>query len=189
MKSRIALMSFFFCASLLRATVYSCDPPPGTPLCQFPKQVDIAFIGTAIDTNYDPNPPGGGDLAFFGMWYKFRVEEPLSGLRQGEKEVVAWMSLGGGQPEIGRKSFVSARREGDRRIRLTSCGSTKPAEEAGDDIDYLREKLAGNFSPYIRGSVLRQYTGSQYGVEWSLDGESRGLGRARVRLRGSAGAV
>ena len=182
------LVPLLFSSGLLRAVVYTCSPPPTTPLCQFPRKVDITFVGTAIDTNYDPNPPGGGDLAFFGMWYRFSVDEVFTGLRPNEKEVVAWLSLGGGSPEIGRKFFVHAQREGDR-IRLASCGNTRRAEDASEDIGDLRKKLKGDFTPYIVGSVLRNYKGSQYAIESELEGLPRGLAGAKIALDGPSGVL
>jgi len=170
------------CMSQLHAIVYSCSPPAGTPLCQFPEKVDITFIGTPIDSNYDPNPPGGSDVAFLGMWYRFSVKESFTGLRPQEREVVVWLSVGGGKPEIGRTFFVHAVREG-RQIRLAACGNTRPVEEATTDIQYLRERLRGQFRSYISGSVLRHYKGSQYFVETGLDGAPRGLPGAIVVLR------
>jgi hypothetical protein len=142
-------------------------------------------VGTAVATNYDPNPPGGSDLAFMNMWYRFSVEEAFTGLRPDEKEVVVWLSLGGGAPEIGRRFFVHAQR-GGKEIRLASCGDTQPVEGATSEIEYLRERLQGDFKPYIAGSVLRHYKGSQYSVETGLDGPPRGLAGASVRLQGAA---
>jgi hypothetical protein len=169
-------------SGLVRAVVYSCSPPPETPLCQFPAKIDITFVGVAIATNYDPHPPGGSDVAFLNMWYRFSVKEAFTGLRPEEKEVVAWLSLGGGAPEIGRPFFVHAERAGNQ-IRLASCGNTRPVEEAASEIRYLREKLRGDFKPYVAGSVLRHYKGSQYSIEAGLDGQFRGLAGARVRLQ------
>jgi len=128
-------------------------------LCQFPKKLDIAFIGTAIATNYDPNPLEGGDVAFFGMWYRFRVEEALAGLRPEEKEVVAWLNVGGGSPGIGRRYFVHAERSGDGKIRLAQCGNTRPADEADKDIAYLRRRKNGTWQTSIWGSAMRHYQG------------------------------
>jgi len=169
-------------SGLVRAVVYSCSPPPETPLCQFPAKIDITFVGVAVATNYDPHPPGGSDVAFLNMWYRFSVKEPFTGLRPDEKEVVAWLSLGGGAPEIGRPFFVHAERAGNQ-IRLASCGNTRPVEEAASEIQYLREKLRGDFKPYVAGSVLRHYKGSQYSIEAGLDGPFRGLAGARIRLQ------
>lgn len=172
----------FFLVGTAQALVYECSPPPGTPLCQFPKKIDVTFIGTAVATNYIPNPPGGGDLASFGMWYRFSVTEALTGLRPGEKEVTAYLSIGGGQPEVGRAYFVHAVREGSG-VRLASCGNTRPVEEAAADIQYLRDRANGRFRSYIAGSVLRHYEGSPYGVEGGLGGSLRGEPGAAVTLR------
>ena len=48
-----------------------------------PLKIDITFIGTPIATNYDPNPPGGSDVAFLNMWYRFAVKEAFSLLAAG----------------------------------------------------------------------------------------------------------
>jgi len=176
------------CVGQIQAIIYSCSPPPGAPLCQFPGKIDITFVGTAIDTNYDPNPPGGSDLAFLGMWYRFSVEEAFTGLKPDEKEVVAWLSVGGGKPDIGKPFFVHAVREGDH-IRLAECGNTRPLEEAETDIQYLRGRIRGDFRSFIAGSVLRHYNGSQYFLETGLDGRPRGLAGARVKLQGGNRSV
>jgi hypothetical protein len=175
-------------SGLLLATVYSCSPPPETPLCQFPTKIDITFVGTAVATNYDPTPPGGSDLAFFKMWYRFSVKEAFTGLRPEEKEVVVWLSLGGGSPQIGRAFFVHAERRGNE-IRLASCGNTRPIEDAGSDIEYLRELRERQFKPFIAGSVLRHYEGSQYEVETHLDGSFRGLAGARIEIKNALGTT
>jgi hypothetical protein len=172
------LAGLLMCSGLIHATTYSCSPPPGTPLCQFPRKVDIAFVGTPVATNYEPNPPGGGELAYLNMWYRFSVKEAFTGLRPEEREVVVWLSLGGGSPEIGRTFFVHAQRDGDQ-IRLASCGNTRPVEEVASEIKYLRERLRGNFRPYVAGSVLRHYKGSKYAVEAGLGGPPRGLAGAK----------
>lgn len=163
--------------------VYTCSPPLGTPLCQFPEKIDITFIGTPIATNYDPNPPGGGDLAVLNMWYRFSVIEPFTGLLPDEKELVIYLSLGGGSPQIGQKFFVHAKRA-INHITLAECGATRPVEEASADIRYLRERQAGTFRPFIAGSVLRHYSGSPYAVEVGLDGPPRGLAGANVEIQG-----
>jgi hypothetical protein len=170
-------------AGTAHAVVYTCSPPPETPLCQFPEKIDVTFIGTPIATNYDPDPPGGGDLAFLNMWYRFSVIEPFTGLRPEEKELVIHLSLGGGSPQIGQKFFVHAKRAGNQ-FRLAECGATRPVEEASADIQYLRERQAGTFRPFIAGSVLRHYSGSPYAVESGLDGPPRGLAGANVEIQG-----
>jgi hypothetical protein len=185
MTSGRIVTGILLCSGLMPAVVYHCSPPPLTPLCQFPENIGITFVGTAIATNYNPNPPAGGDVAFMNMWYKFSVGEILTGLPPDEEEVVVWLSLGGGSPQLGRTFFVHAQREGDR-IRLASCGNTRPVEDAAPEIQYLREKLRGDFKPYITGSVLRHYKGSQYAVETYLDGPPRGLAGASVSLQGAA---
>jgi hypothetical protein len=175
----------FLCAGSVYALVYTCDPPPGTPLCQFPSKIDVAFIGTPIATNYDPDTLGPSDLAFMQVWYRFSVRESFTGLGPDEKEVVVYLSVGGGSPQIGRSFFVSAERSGDT-FRLTSCGNTRPVEEAGSDIQYLRETLAHKFKPFVAGSILRHYSKSQYAVERGLDGPPRGIGGARIKIQGAA---
>lgn len=177
----------FLCAGFLRATVYTCSPPPDTPLCQFPEKIHITFVGTAIEASPEPDLRGG-DLASLNRWYRFAVGEAFSGLRPEEKEVVVWLSLGGGLPEIGRKFFVHAERDGDE-IRLTPCGDTQPVETAEAEIRYLREMLRGVFKPYIAGSVLRHYRGSQYAVESGLDERPRGLAQASIRFEGTRGSL
>jgi Carboxypeptidase regulatory-like domain len=117
------------------------------------------------------------------MWYRFSVIEPFTGLRPDEKELVIYLSLGGGSPQIGQKFFVHAKRAGNQ-IRLAECGATRPVEEASSDIHYLRERQAGSFRPFIAGSVLRHYSGSPYAVEAGLDGPPRGLAGATVEIQG-----
>jgi hypothetical protein len=115
------------------------------------------------------------------MWYRFEVKERFTGLRPDEKEVTVWLSLGGGSPQIGRSFFVHAERRGNQ-IRLAECGNTQPVEDASADIQYLRASLQNAFTPYIAGSVLRHYQGSQYAVETDLDGPPQGLARSTVKL-------
>lgn len=145
---------------LLQATSYICDPPPGAPLCQFPEKIEVAFIGTATATNADPFRDD------FATWYRFAVEEPLVGVAPDVTEIVAWVSLGSGRVETGRKYFVHAIRDTQTsRYRMMPCGNTRPVEEAREDIAYLHSRQAGTFRPYISGAVLRNYTGSRYKTE------------------------
>jgi len=182
------LISLLVFSGLVRGIVFSCTPPPNTPLCQFPAKIAVTFIGTAIATNYDPNPPGGSDVAFLRMWYRFSVEEAFTGLRPTEREIVTYLSVGGGSPELGKRFFVHAQREGDA-FRLIGCGITQPVEQAADEIQYLRARLRGDFKPYIAGSVLRHYKGSQYAIESDLDGRPRGLAGLSVSLSGPSGLL
>lgn len=174
----------FLCSVIPSATQYTCAPPPDTPLCQFPKKIDITFIGTATATNYDPNDASG----WSHTWYRIQVEEALTGLRPDEKEIVAWTTLGSSTPAVGQHFFVHAERDSGR-IVLMPCGNTKPVANATDDIAYLLSSGRGDFKPFISGSVLRHYQGSPYGVEQGLDGPPRGLPDVRVRLEGGSGAL
>jgi len=177
-----ALAALFLCSVILSATEYTCAPPPDTPLCQFPKKIDITFIGTATATNYDPTDASG----WSHTWYRIQVEEAFTGLRPDEKEVVAWTTIGSSAPEVGQRFFVHAQRV-NGRIVLMGCGNTKPVANATDDIAYLRSSARGDFSPFITGSVLRHYQGSVYGVEEGLDGPPRGLPNAKVSIKGDSG--
>jgi hypothetical protein len=177
------VVALLFCAGFLRAVVYTCSPPPNTPLCQFPEKIRITFIGRVLEAGPEPDLRGG-DLAGLNRWYRLSVEEAFTGLHAGEKEIVAWLSLGGGALEVGRTFFVHAEREGNE-IRLVSCGDTQPVETAGAEIRYLRERLHGDFRSYIAGSVLRHYKGSQYAIETGLDQPPRGLANAKIKLQGA----
>lgn len=81
---------------LLQATSYTCDPPPGTPLCQFPEKIEVAFIGTATATNADPFRDD------FATWYRFAVEEPLVGVAPDVTEIGAGTCLLGSVPKLQR---------------------------------------------------------------------------------------
>lgn len=180
-KSCLALMIF---ATAAHATTYSCIPPPGTPLCQFPKKIDVAFIGTAVATN--ANPDDHQDPDFASTWYQFKIEEPLSGLPPTETSIRVYLGLGGGSAIIGRRFFVHAERSGSG-FRFAMCGNTRPAEKAETDIAYLRARLRGNFHPYLAGSILRHYAASPFAVEaWPTD-HWRGVPDAAVTLTGPAG--
>ena len=172
------------CSAILSATQYTCAPPPDTPLCQFPKKIDVTFIGTATATNYDPNDASG----WSHTWYRIQVEEVFTGLHPDEKEIVAWTTLGSSTPAVGQLFFVHAERD-NGRIVLMPCGNTKPVANATDDIAYLRSSARGDFKPFISGSVLRHYSGSPYGVETASDGPPRGLPDAKVSLNRDSGAV
>ena len=180
-KIYLALLSF---SAVTQASVFNCVPPPGTPLCQFPKKIDVAFIGTAVATN--ENPDDHEDPNFANTWYQFKIEEPLSGLRPNETNVRVHFALGGGSTAIGRRYFVHAERTADG-FRLAMCGNTRPAEAAEADIAYLRARLRGNFHSYLAGSILRHYIASPYAVEaWPTD-QWRGVSNAAVTLTGPAG--
>ena len=150
----LALLTF---AAVAQATSFTCAPPPGAPLCQFPKKIDVAFIGTAVATN--ENPDDHQNPVFGNTWYQFKIEEPLSGLRPNETNIRVYLALGGGEPIIGRRFFVHAEHTATG-LRLAMCGNTRPAEEAEADIAYLRARLRGNVHPYIAGSILRHYKAS-----------------------------
>ena len=60
--------------------------------------------------------------------------------------------------------------------------------DATDDIAYLRSSARGDFKPFITGSVLRHYQGSQFGVETGLEEPPRGLPDVKVSLEGDSGA-
>lgn len=167
--------------ALALATTYTCQPPPETPLCQYPEKVDIAFIGTATETNYDP-------FSDSGTWFKFSVEQRLTGLSPGEREITVWTSLGSGVPEIGRRFFVHANRYENGRIYLASCGNTRPVEQAAEDIAYLLARQARTFQPYLSGSVLQHYDASQYAVS-SYSPPPRGLAGVKVKFEGKMGLL
>ncbi len=179
----LALLTF---AAVAQATSFTCAPPPGAPLCQFPRKIDVAFIGTAIATNENPDDHQNPDFA--NTWYQFKIEEPLSGLRPNETSIRVYLGLGGGTAIIGRPFFVHAERAGNG-FRFATCGNTRPAEEAETDIAYLRARLRGDFHPYLAGSILRHYKASPFALEaWPTD-HSRGVPHATVTLTGPAGAI
>jgi hypothetical protein len=170
------LVSGLLLAAVLGATTYTCDPPPGTPLCQFPDKVEVAFIGTAIATNYDPFERQQGN------WYRFKVEERLLGVPNSQAEILAWTSIGSGEVKVGSRYFVHAVWDGvHSSYRMAVCGNTRPVAQATDDIRYLRSRNAGTFRSYVSGSVLRNYTGHPFNNEYRV----RGLPGASVVLKGS----
>ncbi len=179
----LALLAF---ATITQATEFNCVPPPGTPLCQFPKKIDVAFIGTAIATNENPDDHQNPDFA--STWYQFKIEEPLSGLRPNESNIRVHLGLGGGTAIIGRRFFVHAERTANG-FHFAMCGNTRPAENAEADIAYLRARLRGNFQPYLAGSILRHYIASPFALEaWPTD-QWRGVSNATVTLTGPAGPI
>jgi hypothetical protein len=88
----------------------------------------------------------------------FHVQEALSGVEpNGEIEILTGFGGGDcGYPfEVGREYVVYARKDPNGRLTTGTCSRTRPAEQASEDLQYIRS-MAG--SP--NASELRVQTGS-----------------------------
>lgn len=145
-------------ASAVSAAGCSCISTT-LPLCQRIDQAKVLFLGTAIETNDGPARPLRGTI-----WYRFKVEEAFRGIAGAWQE--AFVDPGSGTDQIsyaiGKRYLISSFADARPRpagggfqinaeaLRTTppptgplvhagGCSGSKAAEEAAEDLAFLRQ--------------------------------------------------
>ena len=145
LKPTLAVVLF---PGLLSALSCTCDPPPETPLCQFPKKIAITFVGKAIETN--PAPANGDEVYWEQRWFRFQIEEPFKGLQKNEKYLVVYEGFGNGRIQIGENYFVHAFLE-QGIVKFVNCGITGPVSQRTSEIENMRAWAGTASSPISPG--------------------------------------
>jgi hypothetical protein len=137
---------------------WACSCVPMGPACEMAGQASAVFAGVVVEVPAEIVQPNGAPPPLSGdRTYTFEISEPFLGATGRGKQITVLTGSGGGDCgyrfERGRAYLVYAYTTPDGVLRASICSRTAPAEDAEEDLRYLRSLATAAETGYITGMV------------------------------------
>ena len=147
---RVALIGTVVALSMAGEAL-ACSCAASGPPCQAAWSADAVFAGTVRSVSHGQS--AAADTVARRTIVLFTVDEPLRNVTARSLEVAMTTSTCAYQFQIGRKSLVYTRKLETGGLTTSICSRTRPLDEAGEDLVYLRSNLSAGPRARIYGRV------------------------------------
>jgi hypothetical protein len=143
--NRSTLSQVLFAVSFLSAKAFACSCVAPPPPCQVIGQTPVVFLGTVTEVNtaQDGTQPSA----------RMNIDRAFKGDLKNTVEVADDLLCGGPQVQLGRQYVIYAFRPPGGALVASSCSRSRPAEDANEDLDFLKQYLSGRVTTHIDGTV------------------------------------
>ncbi len=129
----------------------ACSCAASGPPCQAAWSADAVFAGTVRSVSH--SQPADADTVARRTIVLFTVDEPLRNVTARSVEVAMATGTCAYRFQIGQKYLIYARTLETGRLTTSICSRTRPLDEAGEDLVYLRSNLSASPRARIYGKV------------------------------------